>query len=222
MIVGVHQPNYLPYLGFFDKMKKSDIFIIYDDAQFNKSDFQHRNRIRIHNGSKWLTVPVEKKHVPINEVHILNNTMIKNLKWNKHHLMQIHDNYKKAVCFDDYFDDLSDIYNDECGFLIDLNMKLITFLNKSFNIDTNIVYSSAFPSTSLSTQRLIELVQSVNGDTYLSGPAGKNYLDLEMFDVYGIEVIYQDFEHPVYNQQYEDFVANMSAIDALFNGYRFD
>ena len=222
MIVGIHQPNYLPYLGFFDKMKESDIFIIYDDAQFNKGDFQHRNRIRIHNGSKWLTVPVEKRHVPINEIHVQNDIMVKSEKWNEHHLSQIFENYKKADCFGDYFDDLSGIYQEEYDLLTEINMKLIEFLNRSFDIGTKMVYSSTSPSGYLSSQRLIELVQSVNGDTYLSGPAGKNYLDVGMFEASGIEVIFQDFKHPVYKQQYEGFVANMSAIDALLNGYRFD
>lgn len=222
MIVGIHQPNYLPYLGFFDKMRNSDIFIIYDDAQFNKGDFQHRNRIRIHNGSKWLTVPVGKKRVPINEIRIQKESMNKDEKWNEHHLSQIYDNYKKSDLFADYFDELSDIYMKEYDFLADLNMDLIEFLNRSFDIDTEINYSSTYPSNSHSTQRLIELVQSVDGDTYLSGPAGKNYLDIELFKSSGIEVIFQDFNHPVYEQQYDGFVANMSAIDALLNGYRFD
>jgi hypothetical protein len=222
MIVGIHQPNYLPYLGFFDKMKKSDIFIIYDDAQFNKGDFQHRNRIRIHHGSKWLTVPVEKKRMPINKIPIQNDTMIKNEKWNEHHLSQIFDNYKKAADFEKYFDALSDIYKEEYDFLAEFNLEIIKFLCNSFQINTKMAYSSKFPSNSLSTKRLIELVESVNGDTYLSGPAGTNYLDLEMFKASGIEVIFQDFTHPVYEQQYDGFVANMSAIDALFNGYRFD
>ncbi len=222
MIVGIHQPNYLPYLGFFHKMKESDIFIIYDDAQFNKGDFQHRNRIRIHNGQKWLTVPVEKRHSPINRIQVINDTMVKNEKWSQHHLSQIHDNYKNADLFSDYFDDMSSILDEEHELLAVLNMKLIEFLSSSFDIDTKIVYSSDFPSGSTSTQRLIELVSSVNGDTYLSGPAGRNYLDMELFKTNGIDVIFQDFKHPVYEQQYEGFVPNMSAIDALFNGYRFD
>lgn len=222
MIIGIHQPNYLPYLGFFDKMKKSDIFIIYDDAQFNKSDFQHRNRIRIHNGSKWLTVPVEKKHKPINEVCIQNEITIKDQKWKDHHLAQIYDNYKKADQFDTYFPDISPTYKKEHEFLVDLNMEIIAFLNKSFEIDVKIVHSSEYPSASQSTHRIIELVQSVGGDTYLSGPAGKDYMDVELFENAGIELLFQEFAHPVYKQQYDGFVPNMSAIDALFNGYRFD
>jgi hypothetical protein len=222
MIVGIHQPNYLPYLGFLDKMKKSDIFIIYDDAQFNKSDFQHRNRIRIYDGSKWLTVPVEKKHKPLNEVRIQNDVSIKDQKWSDHHLVQIYDNYKKANQFGTYFPDICEIYKGHYNLLVNLNMELITFLSKSFDIDTKIVYSSEYPSASQSTQRIIELVQAVGADTYLSGPAGKDYMDLGMFEAAGIEVLFQEFEHPVYKQQYEGFVPYMSSLDALLNGYRFD
>ena len=95
MIIGIHQPNYLPYLGFFDKMMKSDIFVIYDDAQFEKGEFQHRNRIRIYHGWKWLTVPVEKKHIPINEIMIKNEVATwKGLKWADAHFKDIRDNYK--------------------------------------------------------------------------------------------------------------------------------
>jgi hypothetical protein len=96
MIVGIHQPNYLPYLGFIDKLSKSDVFIIYDDAQFNKGDFQHRNRIRIYHGWKWLTVPVEKKHVPINQIKIKNDIEVHNVKWQETHYNEIFDNYKRA------------------------------------------------------------------------------------------------------------------------------
>ncbi|SFM56863.1 WbqC family protein [Methanolobus profundi] len=222
MIVGIHQPNYLPYLGFFDKMKKSDIFVIYDDAQFNKGDFQHRNRIKIHNGSKWLTVPVEKQHKPINEIRVINDSMIKNEKWSIHHLNQIYDNYNKAQCFEDYFDGLSLIYGEDYQYLFELNMKLISFMNDSFDIDTKIVNSSSYPSTSFSTKRLIELVQAVGGDAYLSGPSGVNYLDVEMFEKSGIDLLFQKFDHPLYRQQYDGFIPNMSAIDSLLNGYRFD
>jgi hypothetical protein len=203
-------------------MDKSDIFIIYDDAQFNKGDFQHRNRIRIHNGSKWLTIPVEKKHEPINKIRILNESMIKNEKWNSHHSTQIFDNYKDADFFSDYYEGLSTIICKERNYLADLNIEIISYLNESFDIPTKIECSSKYPSKSFSTQRLIELVKAVDGDTYLSGPAGKNYLDMKMFEDSGIDVIFQDFQHPEYKQQYEGFVPNMSAIDALFNGYRFD
>ena len=101
--------------------------------------------------------------------------------------------------------------------LVDLNMELIRFLLKAFDIDVEIVFSSDLGFTSKSTQRLVEIVEALGGDVYLSGPKGRDYLDVSLFERRGIKVIFQDFKHPVYKQQYEGFVPNMAAIDALFN-----
>ena len=218
MIVTIHQPNYLPYLGFFDKMAKSDIFVIYDDAQFNKSDFQHRNRIRIYHGWKWLTVPVEKKRIPINEVKIRNEVKTwKGVKWSDAHFRDIHDNYKDAHYYGVYADELMRIYKRTYEKLVDLNMELIRFLMKAFDIDVEIVFSSDLGFTSKSTQKLVEIVEALGGDVYLSGPKGGDYLDVSLFERKGIKVVFQDFKHPVYKQRYKGFVPNMAAIDALFN-----
>ena len=218
MIIAIHQPNYLPYLGFFDKMARSDIFVIYDDAQFNKSDFQHRNRIRIYHGWKWLTVPVDKKRIPINEVKIRNEVKTwKGVKWANAHFRDIHDNYKDAPYYSMYEEELMRIYKRTYEKLVDLNMELIRFLMKAFDIDMEIVFSSELGFTSKSTQRLVEIVEALGGDVYLSGPKGKDYLDVSLFERKGIKVVFQDFVHPVYKQRYEGFIPNMSAIDALFN-----
>lgn len=218
MIIGIHQPNYLPYLGFFDKLRKSDVFIIYDDAQFNKGDFQQRNRIRIYHGWKWLTVPVEKKHIPINQIKIkINEEADNNINWQEAHLKEIHDNYKKAPYYSDFEREIRQIYEQDYNLLIDVNMKLIKFLTKSFEINTEIIYASEFGFTSKSTERLVDLVSTIGGDTYLSGPMGKDYLDVKLFERKGIEVIFQEFRHSVYQQQYHGFEPNMSAIDALLN-----
>lgn len=217
MIVGIHQPNYLPYLGFFDKLRKSDVFVIYDDAQFTKGDFQHRNKIRIYHGWKWLTVPVEKKNIPINQIKIKNEVELEGTTWQEAHLKEIHDNYRKAPYYPSLGKDIQWIYNQEYDTLIDINMKLIEFLMKSFEIETKIVYSSEFGFTSKSTERLVDLVSSIGGDVYLSGPMGKDYLDMQLFEKKDIEVVFQDFRHPIYQQQYNGFEPYMSAIDLLFN-----
>lgn len=217
MIVSIHQPNYLPYLGFFDKIKKSDIFIVYDDAQFNKGDFQHRNKIRIYSGWKWLTIPVEKKHIPINQVKIKNEVNIGKKSWNMSHFDDICDSYKRSPYYEPYIDGLELIYKQQYNNLFDINMDLIKFFLKSFDIKTRIVLSSDYGLTSKSTDKLVELVDSVGGDIYLSGPMGRHYLECEKFSKRNIDVLFQDFAHPIYLQQFKDFIPNMSAIDALFN-----
>ena len=212
MIVAIHQPNYLPYLGFFDKMKKSDIFVIYDDAQFNSRDFQHRNRIRTSKGWLWVTVPVERKSKPINEIKIRNN-----LKWSSVHFTAIRANYLKTPHYSIYEEDLRRIYKKKYEKLIDLNMTLIHFLMEAFDIRTKIIYSSDLGFTSKSTERLVEITEALGGDVYLSGSKGHDYMDVSLFEKNGIKVVFQDFKHPVYKQRYEGFIPNMAAIDALFN-----
>jgi hypothetical protein len=217
MIVSIHQPNYIPYLGFFDKMKQADTFVIYDDAQFNKGEFQHRNRIRIYHGWKYLTVTVEGKRIPIRGIKIRNELMIKGIMWQEAHLKDIRDNYKDTPYYAPYKDYLEAIYTDKYDKLIDLNMKIIHFLKDAFEIKTKIIFASELGFTSKSTERLVDITEALGGDVYLSGPAGRDYLDVPLFESRGINVEFQDFKHPVYKQRYEGFIPNMSAIDALFN-----
>ena len=217
MIISVHQPNYIPYLGFFDKMSRSDIFVIYDDAQFNKEDFQHRNRIRIHQGWKWLTVPVEKKQDPINSIKINNEYSKKKYKWQEEHLRAVRDNYKNAPFYEMYGASFENIYANEYDNLVDLNMDIINYLAKVFAISCKIVFSSELGFTSKSTLRLVEIIEMLDGDTYLSGSSGRDYLTESLFEKKGIKVEYQDFKHPTYEQCYEGFLPNMCSIDSLFN-----
>ena len=217
MIVGIHQPNYLPYLGFFDKMARSDVFIIYDDAQFNKRDFQHRNRIRINDGWKWLTVPVEKEEIPIKKIKILNEPQKNKPPWSKIHFREIHANYAKTEYFGMYEEEIRTIYEKNYEKLVDLNMELIKFLMRAFDIDVKIVYASKFEFKTKSSQKNLDLVKAVGGDVYLSGPMGCEYIDVPLFEKEGISVEFQDFKHPVYKQRYEGFVQNMAAIDVLFS-----
>ena len=223
-------------------MKSADIFVIYDDARFEKGDFQHRNRIRIYHGWKWLTVPVEKKLIPINEIRIKKAVSTwKGIKWADAHFKDIKDNYKETPYYSVYEDQIKGIYEKtffkpfkksfiknasqkesftkekRYGMLVDLNMELINFLKRAFDIDVKMVFSSELGFTSKSTERLVEIVEVLGGDVYLSGPKGHDYLDMTLFEKKGIKVEFQDFKHPVYKQRYEGFEPNMAAIDALFN-----
>ncbi|WP_406661225.1 WbqC family protein [Methanolobus sp. ZRKC3] len=215
MIVAIHQPNHLPYLGFFDKMLNSDIFVIHDDAQFTDSEYIHRNKIRIHGGWKWITVPVFKEKMPINEIKIKNQTDKNAAAWNKVHFREIHANYKKTPYYDTYSDELEKIYSKEYNLLIDLNMKIIEYLVEVFDIDVEIRYSSELKLESCSTEKLVEIVKAFGGDAYLAGAGGHNYMDESLFT--DIKLVFQEYKHPSYKQRYPDFIPNMAAIDALFN-----
>lgn len=215
MIVSIHQPNYLPYLGFFDKMVKSDVFVIHDDAIFTDSEYIHRNKIRTYAGWKWLTIPVFKESVGINKIKIKNHANNNTSVWNKVHFREICANYKKSSYYDVYVDELKNIYSKKYNRLMDLNIKIILFLINAFDIDVEIRLSSEFELGSRSTEKLIDIVKEVGGDIYLSGIGGRGYLDDLLFK--DIKLMFQDYKCPVYNQRYSGFVSNMSAIDALLN-----
>lgn len=217
MIIGVHQPNYLPYPGFFEKMDQCDLFVIYDDAQFNRRDFQHRNRIKTFQGWKWLTVPVEKRSIPINEIRIKNELNKKGIRWQDVHFSEINRNYRDTQYFHIYKDEIKDIYDQTYTNLIDLNLSLINLLSHAFNINTKTILSSELGLNSKSTQRLVDIIEVLEGDTYLSGAMGDKYQDIELFNNKGINVINQDFTYPTYKQLYGEFILNLSAIDVLFN-----
>jgi hypothetical protein len=210
--VSIHQPNYLPYLGFFDKMRKSDIFVIYDDSQFNSRDFHHRNKIRTSEGWKWLTIPVVEEKTSISNIKIkkINN-------WENKHFTAIRANYLKSKYFSEYSEAFEKIYSDKYEYLIDFNLRVIQFIKECFEIKTKIVYSSEFLLNSKSTEKLIDIVKACGGDTYLSGSGGHNYINESLFEQADIKLEFQEFEHPVYSQRYPGFVPNLSAIDFLFN-----
>ena len=210
--VSIHQPNYLPYLGFFDKMSKSDIFVIYDDSQFNSRDYHHRNKIRTSEGWKWLTTPVVEEKTSINKIKIKN---IDN--WENKHFTAIRANYLKSKYFSEYSDTMREIYNSKYEYLINLNVKLINFIKECFEIKTKIIYSSELLLRSKSTEKLIDIVKACGGDTYLSGIGGYNYINEGLFKEADIALVFQEFNHPIYNQRYPGFVPNLSAIDFLFN-----
>jgi len=224
-IMSAHQPNFLPYLGFFDKMISSDIFVIRDEVQFVERDYHHRNRIRIQSPvdaepqCRWVRVPVAKEEKELKDIRIRNDVKDKNVPWNLCMLRQIRSNYEKAPCFSTYFSDLDLILRARSERLIDLNMAIIDWLKGCFAVDTEIVYARqlGYRKTGDPTRDLVEISRAVDADVYLSGSGGRAYLDRIPFDASGIELRFQSFEHPVYEQRYAGFIPNLAAIDALFN-----
>jgi len=218
MIVTIHQPQYLPWLGYFDKAHRADIFIILDNVQFKKNDWQNRNRIRTSQGWQWLTVPVLHNHgQSIIEVKI-NNT----IKWRKAHCHAIKMNYSKAPFFNEYMGFFESVYNREWESLVDINIYFIEKIIEWLGIKTKIVKASDFQATEESTQRLVDLCKEFDATTYLSGPDGEKYMDINKFEDNNIHLKIQDFHHPVYSQLWtggknENFISHMSVIDLLFN-----
>jgi len=229
IIVSAHQPNFLPYLGFFDKMQKSDIFVIRDEVLFTNKDFHHRNRIRINGNDnlnnpqfKWLTIPVEKIHDNIMHVPIKKNFKIKNTPWNQKIFNDIKASYQGLDYFEEYYFEIKKIINNNDEKLIDLNMKIINFLKNAFCINTKIIMASELGLKPLhyeesdASEDLLNICKKLNADVYLSGDGGKGYLNLPVFEQGEVKVEFQNFKHPVYRQKFPGFIPYMAALDTLF------
>ncbi len=225
MILGAHQPNFLPYLGFFDKLIKSDIFVIRDEVQFVKRSWQHRNRIKINvldeNGnprSKWITVPVGRTMLPIRDIAIKNDVKRGNKTWSINILNQIEDSYCRTPFFKECFPQIKEILLTKYVKLIDLNMSLINFLKDSLNIEKEFIYASSLNIEKVDANTdLINICKAVKADIYLSGQGAKKYLDESLFEKKGIKVIYNNFEPSAYKQLGNNFIPNLSIVDVIFN-----
>ncbi len=213
MLIAVHQPQYLPWLGYLDKIDKAEVFVILDNVQFKKNEWQNRNRIKAAQGWQWITVPVLYKFPEkINEVRIDNNT-----NWSRKHLQALVTNYSKSPHFDSYKGFFDDVLNRDWDRLVDINIEIIKYLINSLGLKTRLVIASDLKLREEPTERLIDICKTLGGEKYLAGRDGSKYMNLEKFDEEGIEIIFQDFKHPVYNQLYEGFEPCMSAVDLLFN-----
>jgi hypothetical protein len=214
MIVAVHQPQYLPWLGYFDKIRRADIFVLLDNVQFKKNEWQNRNRIKTAQGSQWLTVPVGYKYPQlINEVTI-NNTV----RWQHKQRQAIFTNYRKAACheyLDDFFEEL---FSKSWPMISQLNTHVVRRLVEVLGIDTPLFVASELGDfTDDPDERLVEITRHFNGDTYLAGSGGRQYMDLEKYSKQGISVKFQDFQHPEYDQLFGEFEPYMSVIDLILN-----
>ncbi len=217
MIISIHQPQYWPWLGYFDKIDKSDVFILLDNVQFKKNEWQNRNRIRSATGWQWLTVPVMHNFgQKISEVKINNRT-----NWRQKHFKSIVLNYSRAPFLDDFMDLLNSLYTQQWEYLVQLNIEIILKVVEILGINTKIVRASDYMVSGSSTQRLVNLCKLFGADTYLSGASGPEYMDMSLFKENNINVIVQDYKHPVYVQvsgkAKEGFVPCMSVIDLLLN-----
>jgi hypothetical protein len=214
MIVAIHQPQYLPWLGYFDKIRQADVFCFLDNVQFKKNEWQNRNRIKTAGGWQWLTVPVAYRFPQrINEVSVNNAT-----KWGKKHLQALVTNYGKSPFFNDYIGFFETLYAKSWESISELNCCAIKEICVLSGItDKSFVTATDFSLSDDPTGRLVDICKAVGGDTYLSGRDGAKYMQLDRFAENGIDVIFQEFKHPVYPQLYGDFQANLSFVDLLFN-----
>ena len=218
MVTTIHQPQYLPWLGYFDKAHQADVFILLDDVQFKKNEWQNRNRIRTAQGVQWLTVPVYHEFgAKINEVKIDNKT-----PWRSHHQKAIELNYCKAPYFEEYFPYFKKAWEQEWCNLAEINIYFVRLIMDLLGIKTRVVLSSEYEVVEHKTMRLVDLCKYFDTATYLSGEGGMAYLDEEQFKNNNIKILIQQYQHPVNPQRWINkndggFMSHLSVVDLIFN-----
>lgn len=215
MKVAIHQPQYLPWPGYFNKIVKCDIFVFLDDVQYKKNEWQNRNKIKSSKGEIWLTVPVHYRFgQKINEIEIDNKIF-----WAKDHIKTIKVNYQKSPFFYDFFPVIEDLLSKKYDRLIEVNIASIEKILKYLGVEKQIILSSTLKiePNKTKTDRLVEICKKLSATVYISGTGAKNYLEEEKFKRESIKVEFQDYFVSTYPQLYGDFVPNLSIIDMIFN-----
>jgi len=214
MIVAVHQPQYMPWLGYFDKMDRADVFVLLDTVQFKKNEWQNRNRIKTADGPRWLTVPVTYKFPQrIHEVGVNNRE-----RWQHQQRQALLSNYRKAPCWDAVSPLLEEVFAREWEFLAPLNIFVVKRLAGLLGIRTPVHVASELPAfPEQPDERLIAIAKHFGADAYLAGGGGRGYMDLDRYRENGIKVVFQEYRHPVYEQRFGAFEPFLSVLDLLFN-----
>jgi hypothetical protein len=212
MKVAIHQPHYLPWLGYLAKWAEADLFIFLDTVQYEKNGWQNRNQIKTREGPHWLTVPVRARQgVSIADVEI-DTTQA----WARRHLVAIEHAYARASHFKRYAPELGDFYTRAWTRLAPLAVASARWLAGAVGIVTPARLASELGVTTRDpSRRLVELCRAVGATVYLAGRDGAQYMDLPQFAEAGIEVQAQQYVHPVYPQPHGEFVPFLSALDLL-------
>ncbi|MDR7415096.1 MAG: WbqC family protein [Armatimonadota bacterium] len=216
MIVAAHQPHYLPWLRYVDKVVRSEVFVLLDDAQYTKNGWQNRNRIKTAQGWTYLTVPVEDPFgKPIVEVRICNRE-----SWRRKHWNALRTNYGRAPYFRRYAEVFEAVYAREWESLWELNLHLLAEILRALGAGTQLVRSSELGVPGRATERLVAICRALGADVYLTGDyAATNHLDVGLFEEAGIEVRLQNWSCPTYRQLFPQagFLPDLSVVDLLFN-----
>lgn len=216
MIVSINQPAYLPWLGYFDRLAKSDVHVVLDNVQFEKNSATNRNKIRNATGWSWLTIPVKTGgkfgYLPISDLEIDNAR-----NWSRKHAQALKSNYSQAPFFKAHAGYFDGVYGKEWPHLAPLAAETTKYLLDALEIRPQLVLASELKPEGAKSQLVLDICRRVGATTYISGPFGRDYLNLAEFSSAGIKVLFHDYPHPVYQQAFEGFEPYMSVIDLLFN-----
>ncbi len=218
MIVAIHQPHYLPWLGYLHRMAQADLFILLDHVQFERRNHQNRNQIRLNGAAHWLTVPVVQR----SQKERIIDKLVDNSDprpWGPIHLATLRHAYREAEHFKANVEPLREILEARWERLVDLDRAMLEFLRDAFGIRTPLETSSNLGVEGTKSELILNLCRAVGADTLLAGFGGsRRYLDVEAFAREGIRVQWHEFIHPTYKQcGPQPFIAGLAAVDLLFN-----
>jgi hypothetical protein len=217
-ILSIMQPTYLPWLGYFNLIKTSDIFVIYDTVQLTKRSWQVRNRIKSKDGEMYLTIPI-KKTSDRDSTKIIDAEIDYSKDWQKNHLNAIFHSYKKSKYFDEVYPIVESHLSKKHKNLSNLTSSFIIDMCDLFGIKTEILFSSEIHYQGKKSESLISICNFFKTNKYKSVKGSMDYIlnDKNLFIENNIDLIWHEYTHPVYNQMYGDFLSHMSIIDCMFN-----
>jgi len=215
--VVIHQPDFLPYLGFFHRFLQADLYVALDHVQFvngSSRAWTHRDKIKTATGEKWLTVSVKKavRETPINRIELSGD-----MNWRENNLRLLRENYRLAPFYGEMMPELEALYARPFHLLRDFNMASIELLMRLLDIHIPWVWSSSLKPIGAKNELLVDLLRKVSATHYISGTGARAYFEPSPFQEAGIDVIWQEFNHPVYQQQHGEFRPYLSTVDVLFN-----
>lgn len=213
--VVVLQPGYLPWLGFFDQLRRADVFVYYDDVPYDKHGWRNRNRIKTQQGPLWLTVPV--RHSGMVSPRIMDMQIDGRTPWARKHVESIRQAYARAPFLDKYLPPLEALLQRPWESLVELDVACAALMADWLGVRRRIERSSALGITGTRSERLVNICRHFNASHYISGDAARTYLDESLFDLHGIRVEFQQYVHPDYPQLHGPFVPYLSALDLLLN-----
>jgi hypothetical protein len=222
MLVAIHQPNFLPWLGYFDRMIEADLFVLLDHVQFERRNYQNRALVRLEDEARWLTVPV----VQLSQKERIIDKRVDNPAdasgtrwWGPNHFNTLRYAYRKAPFFDAYAPRLREILTARWDKLVDLNIALLDFARDALQITTPMKRSSELDVAGQRSGLLLNVCQRVGASAFLGGMGGsRGYLEMDAFDAARMGVKWQEFAHPEYPQcGAAPFIKGLSVVDLLFN-----
>ncbi|MGE3763438.1 MAG: WbqC family protein [Kofleriaceae bacterium] len=222
MIVAAHQPHYLPWLGYLDKLAGADLFVVMDDLQYEAQNFINRQRVKLATGPHWLVVPLVRgaQTDRICDKRIDNTGRGGRHHWQHRHWRTLVVNYSMTPGWDRIAPALEDVYTRRWDFLLDLDLHVLDLARRWFGITRPIVRASSLELRGIKTDRIIAMCHAVGARTYLTGKGGSaGYLDVDALARAGIATVWQSFAHPTYPQRYPGvgFSSHLGFLDFLCN-----